>query len=177
VLGRTDCSGGNSLDVYSGGAPFEYRMRQQMSWLRFMLLFWVPPDNPRDRTGTGLRPLPSSSFPTNHSWYHLTLHNLHTEKRSLNNSRKEKKSRSLLFYVKRANIFKYLQESILLLFTASRPNLGPTRSPRKLAPGALSPGVNQRGVKLTTHLHLVPRLRKVELQFHSPISLYGVVLI
>jgi hypothetical protein len=33
-----------------------------------------------------------------------------------------------------------------------------------------------RGVKLTTHLHLVPRLRMVELHLHSPIYLYGIVL-
>jgi hypothetical protein len=32
------------------------------------------------------------------------------------------------------------------------------------------------GVKLTTHLHLVPKSRMVELYLHSPISLRGVVL-
>jgi hypothetical protein len=31
-------------------------------------------------------------------------------------------------------------------------------------------------VKLTTHLHLLPRLKCVELYFHSPLRLYGVVL-
>jgi hypothetical protein len=33
------------------------------------------------------------------------------------------------------------------------------------------------GVKLTTHLHLVPRSRKVELYLHSPICFHGIVLI
>jgi hypothetical protein len=33
-----------------------------------------------------------------------------------------------------------------------------------------------RGVKLTTHLNLVQRLRMVELHLHSPICLHGVVL-
>jgi hypothetical protein len=32
------------------------------------------------------------------------------------------------------------------------------------------------GVKLTSHFHLVPRSRIVELYLHSPIRLYGVVL-
>jgi hypothetical protein len=32
------------------------------------------------------------------------------------------------------------------------------------------------GVKLTTHLHLVLRLRMVELYLHSAISLHGLVL-
>jgi hypothetical protein len=44
--------------------------------------------------------------------------------------------------------------------------------------GDLSPGVGQngRGVKLTTHLYLVPRLRVVELYLSSKIRLHGVVL-
>jgi hypothetical protein len=33
-----------------------------------------------------------------------------------------------------------------------------------------------RGVKLTTHLHLAPRSRKVELFLHSPICVRGIVL-
>jgi hypothetical protein len=32
------------------------------------------------------------------------------------------------------------------------------------------------GTKLTTHLHLVPKLRNMELYLHSPIGLHGVVL-
>jgi hypothetical protein len=35
---------------------------------------------------------------------------------------------------------------------------------------------SSRGVKLTTHLHLVPKSRMVELYFHSPICLHGIVL-
>jgi hypothetical protein len=41
--------------------------------------------------------------------------------------------------------------------TSSRTALGPTHSPIQWVPGALSLGVKPRGVKLTTHLHLVPR--------------------
>jgi hypothetical protein len=37
-------------------------------------------------------------------------------------------------------------------------------------------GKNSLGVKLTTHLHLVPRSIMVELYFHSHIRLHGVVL-
>jgi hypothetical protein len=33
-----------------------------------------------------------------------------------------------------------------------------------------------RGVKLTTHLYLVPRSRMLELYLHSPICLHGIVL-
>jgi hypothetical protein len=51
----------------------------------------------------------------------------------------------------------------------SRPALGPTQPPVQWVPGALSLGVNGRVVKLTTHLHLVPRSRMVELYLHSPI--------
>jgi hypothetical protein len=42
--------------------------------------------------------------------------------------------------------------------------------------GALSPGVKRQGMKLTTHLHLVPRSRKMELYLHSPICLHGIML-
>jgi hypothetical protein len=37
-------------------------------------------------------------------------------------------------------------------------------------------GKSGRGVKLTIHLHLVPKLRMVELHFHSSILLHCVVL-
>jgi hypothetical protein len=37
-------------------------------------------------------------------------------------------------------------------------------------------GLSGRGVKLTTHLHLVPRSRKVEPYLHSPTRLHGIVL-
>jgi hypothetical protein len=32
-------------------------------------------------------------------------------------------------------------------------------------------------MKLTTHLHVVPRSRMLELYFHSPTCLYGIVLL
>jgi hypothetical protein len=41
-----------------------------------------------------------------------------------------------------------------------RPALGSIQPPIPWVPGALSPGCNGRGVKLTTHLQLVPRSRK-----------------
>jgi hypothetical protein len=34
-----------------------------------------------------------------------------------------------------------------------------------------------RGVKLTTHFHLVPSSRMVELYLYSPVSFHGIVLI
>jgi hypothetical protein len=37
-------------------------------------------------------------------------------------------------------------------------------------------GQSGRGVKLSTHLHLVPRSRMVELNLHSPIYLHSIVL-
>jgi hypothetical protein len=47
------------------------------------------------------------------------------------------------------------------LTSASRPALGPTQPPMQRVPGALSPGVKRgRGVMLTTHPLLLPRLRK-----------------
>jgi hypothetical protein len=46
-----------------------------------------------------------------------------------------------------------------------------------LIPGRGKESFLSPGVKLTTHLHLVPRSRMVELYLHSPICLHGVVLI
>jgi len=45
---------------------------------------------------------------------------------------------------------------IFLFTTASSTALGPTLPPIQWVPGVLSLGVKRRGVKLTTHLHLVP---------------------
>jgi hypothetical protein len=65
---------------------------------------------------------------------------------------------------------------IFLFSTASRPTVGPTQLPIRWVPGALSPGVKPQRVKLATHLHLMPRSRKVNLYLHSPIYLHGIVL-
>jgi hypothetical protein len=46
-----------------------------------------------------------------------------------------------------------------LFSMSSRPGLWSTPSPSSV-PGALSPGVKRPGVKLSTHLHLVPRSKK-----------------
>jgi hypothetical protein len=46
---------------------------------------------------------------------------------------------------------------IFLFTTASRLALGTTQPPIQWVPGALSLGVKRPGLKLTTHLHLVPR--------------------
>jgi hypothetical protein len=64
---------------------------------------------------------------------------------------------------------------IYLLSMFSRPNPGPTQPPIEWVPGAHPLGVKVRGVKVTTHLPL-PRLRMVELYFHSRIRLYSLVL-
>jgi hypothetical protein len=42
--------------------------------------------------------------------------------------------------------------------------------------GLFPRGQSGRDVKLTTHLQLVPRSRKVDLYIHSPLRLHGVVL-
>jgi hypothetical protein len=58
----------------------------------------------------------------------------------------------------------------ILFSTESRPTLGPTQPHIQYVPGALFPAVN-----LITHLHLVSRLRMVELYLHYPIYLPGMV--
>jgi hypothetical protein len=56
---------------------------------------------------------------------------------------------------------KYQRQRILPLVSASRSALGPTQPPIQWVPGVLSPGERRgRGVMLTTHSLLVPRLRK-----------------
>jgi hypothetical protein len=58
---------------------------------------------------------------------------------------------------------------IFLLALASRPALGPTQPHIRWVPGVLSPGVKRgRGVTLTTHPHLVPRLRMSRSYTSSP---------
>jgi hypothetical protein len=52
------------------------------------------------------------------------------------------------------------RQRIFPLASASRPALRPTQPTIQWVPGVLSPGVKRgRGVTLTTHSHLVPRLR------------------
>jgi hypothetical protein len=63
-----------------------------------------------------------------------------------------------------------------LFSTSSRLSPGPNPSAIQLVSEALSLGVKRQGVKLSTLLHLVPRLRMVELYFHSPTHLHSVVL-
>jgi hypothetical protein len=66
--------------------------------------------------------------------------------------------------------------SIFLFATASRPALEPTQPPIEWVPGALSPRVKRPGVRLTIHLHSVPRLRMLEALPPFPyIRLHGVV--
>jgi hypothetical protein len=43
-------------------------------------------------------------------------------------------------------------------FKTPRPPLGPTKSPIQWVPAAVSYGKSGKGVKMTTHHHLVPRL-------------------
>jgi hypothetical protein len=50
-------------------------------------------------------------------------------------------------------------QRIFLLVTASRPALGRAQPPIQWLPGALPQWWSGWGVKLTTHLHVVPRLR------------------
>jgi hypothetical protein len=52
------------------------------------------------------------------------------------------------------------RQRIFPLTSATRPAVGPTQPPVQWVPGALAPGVKRgRGVMLTTHPLLVPRLR------------------
>jgi hypothetical protein len=61
-------------------------------------------------------------------------------------------------------------------FFSAPQRLGPTQAPIQWVPGALPRGWSGRGVKLTSHVHLVPRSRMVELCLHSPICFHGIVL-
>jgi hypothetical protein len=72
--------------------------------------------------------------------------------------------------------FDLRQGQIFLLAPAFRLALGPTQHPIQWVPGVLSPGVKRgRGVTLTTHPHLVPRLRMSRSYTSSPLMcLHGV---
>jgi hypothetical protein len=66
---------------------------------------------------------------------------------------------------------------IFLFSTASRSALRPTQPYIQWVLEANSPGVKwDKGLKLTTHLHVMPRSRMVKLYLHSPICLHGIVL-
>jgi hypothetical protein len=57
--------------------------------------------------------------------------------------------------------FDFLRGQVIFLFAIMSMALGPTQSPVQLTPWTLSRGYSGRGVKLTTHVHLVSRLRVV----------------
>jgi hypothetical protein len=63
-------------------------------------------------------------------------------------------------------------------FTSQSPDdLGAQPTSYKMGTGGSFPGGRSvRCMEATIHLHLMPRLRTVELHLHSPISLHGVVL-
>jgi len=50
-------------------------------------------------------------------------------------------------------------QGFLLIVAASRPALWPTQPPNQWVSGVLFLGISGRRVKLTTHIHIVPRLR------------------
>jgi hypothetical protein len=59
--------------------------------------------------------------------------------------------------------------------TSSTPALEPTQPLIQWVPGIFSRGYSGRSVKLTTHLHLVPRLRMAELYINSSVRLHCLV--
>jgi hypothetical protein len=67
---------------------------------------------------------------------------------------------------------------IFLFSVASRPALGPTYLPIQwvLGGGGELFWVKEPGVKLTTHLCLIPRTRMVELYLYSLRYLHGIVI-
>jgi hypothetical protein len=64
---------------------------------------------------------------------------------------------------------------IFLFSTSSRSALGPTQPPIQLEPELFAREQSGQGLKLTTHLHLVPRSRTVNPDLHFPICLHGIV--
>jgi hypothetical protein len=67
-------------------------------------------------------------------------------------------------------------QEILLFFIASISILGPTQSRIQWVLGTVSLGESRKGMKLATHLHLIPELM-VELCLHSPIHIHVIHLI
>jgi hypothetical protein len=62
------------------------------------------------------------------------------------------------------------------LTSVSRPSLGPTQPPVQWVPGVLSPGVKRcRGVTLTTHPHLVARIKMSRSYTSSPCASISVL--
>jgi hypothetical protein len=71
---------------------------------------------------------------------------------------------------------RFLAEGRIFFFSiTSRLALGPTQPPIQRVPMAVSLGV-KRPLREADHVHLVPRLRMVELYLHFPIRLHGAVL-
>jgi hypothetical protein len=66
-------------------------------------------------------------------------------------------------------------QEMFLYSIVSRQALGPIQLPIHWLPETISSEV-KRQERVTTHLHLVPRLEMVELYLHSPTRLHGVVL-
>jgi hypothetical protein len=96
-----------------------------------------------------------SSLPI--QWGELTHHGS-----SISHPRLKVTSYKLLFFHLHLTLHGYFPCS-------SRPALGPTQSPVQWVPGVLSPGVKPgRGVMLTTHPHLVPRLSMSRSYTSSP---------
>jgi hypothetical protein len=60
--------------------------------------------------------------------------------------------------------------------TASRTTLEPTQAPIQWVPGALSLGIKWQGLKLHSHLHLMPRSGMHGAISPVPLRLHGVVL-
>jgi hypothetical protein len=65
---------------------------------------------------------------------------------------------------------------VFLFSVMSRPTLQSIQHPIQSVPWAISVTVSSRRTKLITHLHLEVRSSTVELCFHFPIRLHGVVI-
>jgi hypothetical protein len=112
--------------------------------------------------------LPQSCFKHQHTY----LHNFHFKFRN---------NLTSLLYNPKVGIagrpgFDSRQGTIFIFSTASKQTLGPIQSHIQWVRWAHPQGYSGRSVKLTTHLHLVPRSRMVELYLHSYVRLHGIVL-